>query len=547
MEAGAVQEKAMISHRGEKYEIGRGKRFYGIWVIGAPYEAPIDRWPESRDGWEQAWARFAAIETPGTIGAVSHGRTRPRFGIGRGGPTPGGSPAPGGGPMPGNAAAFGGAAGGDTAVISDYATTENTAIIRDGAAAADDVIGDAPSYDAPPSGRAFAAGALLAGRRGTALLVGEGLLVLGVVLGLAGLFPDYEGSQSLLAQGDQVVPHLCYVVAWAVSAGVIALGVAKPGMARLGALFALGLSAVTFGLFVADLGEVISGGVGLGTGLVVSLLGWLACTVGAALAMRAASHDDGAYDDTAAAAAAGPLAGLAGPRAQPHLRPRFGLVRPGRGHAGPLALLLLAGIGTAAAFAPSWDSYTLATASTGTTQTITAGNAFDNPGLVIAGNVAVMVAVIAVAALAVLWRPARQGALLLAGAIVPLAAQAVSALIQVSGPTAPATFGISSAEASAAGLTISSGVTAIFWVYCVFVIALLISCAWLFTAPGHPAMSAMTGTPDRPWPPIAGGDQARGTVVDESLSEGADSNGESVAEDADSDGGPEGGEHSAYA
>jgi hypothetical protein len=488
MEAGAVPEKAMISHRGEKYEIGRGKRFYGIWVVGAPYEAPIDRWPESRDGWEQAWARFAALETPGTIGAVSHGRTRPRFGLGRGGPTPGDSPTPGGSPTPG----------------------------------ADPVPG-------------FAVGALLAGRRGTALLVGEGLLVLGVVLGLAGLFPDYEGSQSLLAQGDLVVPHLCYVVAWAVSAGVIALGVAKPGMARLGALFALGLSAVTFGLFVADLGEVVSGGAALGTGLVVSLLGWLACTTGAALAMRAAASHD------AAVAAAGPVAGL---RAQPHLRPRFGLVRPGRGHVGPLALLVLAGIGTAAAFAPAWDSYRLATASTGTTQTITAGNAFDSPGLVIAGNVAVMVAVIAVAALAVLWRPARQGALLLAGAIVPLAAQAVSALIQVSEPTSAAMFGISSAEASAAGLTISAGVTAIFWVYCVFVIALLISCAWLFTAPEHPAM---TGMPAGPWPPIAGGDQARGTVVDESPSEDTDSDGESVAEDADSDGGAEGGEHSAYA
>ena len=52
-----MPDKAMISHRGEKYEIGRGKRFYGIWVIGAPYEAPVDRWPESRDGWQQAWAR----------------------------------------------------------------------------------------------------------------------------------------------------------------------------------------------------------------------------------------------------------------------------------------------------------------------------------------------------------------------------------------------------------------------------------------------------------------------------------------------------------
>jgi len=60
-----LPEKAIISHRGEKYEIGRGKRFYGIWVVGAPYEAPVDRWPETRDGWEQAWTRFATVEVPG--------------------------------------------------------------------------------------------------------------------------------------------------------------------------------------------------------------------------------------------------------------------------------------------------------------------------------------------------------------------------------------------------------------------------------------------------------------------------------------------------
>src|SRR5579863_9262427 len=78
MEAGTVPEKAIISHRGEKYEIGRGKRFYGIWVVGAPYEAPVDRWPETRDGWEQAWTRFATVEVPGTIAAVP----APRSGLG---------------------------------------------------------------------------------------------------------------------------------------------------------------------------------------------------------------------------------------------------------------------------------------------------------------------------------------------------------------------------------------------------------------------------------------------------------------------------------
>src|SRR5580698_6447880 len=156
MEAGTVPEKAVISHRGEKYEIGRGKRFYGIWAVGAPYDAPVDRWPENPDGWRQAWSRFTVIEVPG----------------------------------------------------------------------------------------------------------------------LAGLFPGYEGGQTLLSQWEQVVPHLCYVIGWMVTAALVALSVARPGnAARLGALFGLGLSAVTFGLFLADLGQVVSGDATLGSGLVVSLLG----------------------------------------------------------------------------------------------------------------------------------------------------------------------------------------------------------------------------------------------------------------------------------
>jgi hypothetical protein len=453
--------------------------------------------------------------------------------------------------------AVGGSVVGDS-VVGGGAASGGTAVLEDRPGAGDTADGEMPAD------RAAGGDQVLAGRRVTALLAGEGLLVLGVVLGLAGLFPDYAGGQSLLSQGDQVVPHLLYVVAWAVSAGVIALGVARPGMAlrgaeRAAAMFALGLSAVTFGLFVTDLGEVISDGATLGTGLVVSLLGWLAATAGAAIALSAACHDDAHTMARQAAAAGAPdeprgpamaetaLGWQARGRQTQQARPRLGVSRPTRGHAGPLALLVLAAIGTAAAFAPSWDSYTLAATANGTTQTITAGNAFDNPALMIAGNVAVMAAVIVIAVLAALWRPARQGALLLAGAIVPLAAQAISALIQVSEPAAASMFGISRAEASAAGLTISSGVTSIFWVYCVFVIALLISCAWLFTAPGHPAMPAMQGRPNRPWPPISGGDQGPGAVVGEPAGDGADSDGEPKSEGADSDGGTGDNEHSAYA
>ena len=212
--------------------------------------------------------------------------------------------------------------------------------------------------------------------------------------------------------------------------------------------------------------------------------------------------------------------------------------RPRAADAGPIALLLLAAIGTVAAFAPSWDSYTVTQASTGASETITAGNAFSDPGAVIAGNVLVMIAVIGVAVLAALWRPARYGAALLAGAVLPMAAQAVSAIIQASGPVAPSMFGISAGTASAEGLTISSGLTPIFWVFCVFVISLLISCAWLLTAPHYPGMPAGQRFPE-PGP----ADPAQSEPAQSEPSESTDSG----AEDAHSDGGGEDHEESARA
>jgi hypothetical protein len=147
-------------------------------------------------------------------------------------------------------------------------------------------------------------------------------------------------------------------------------------------------------------------------------------------------------------------------------------------------MLLLAGLGTAAAFVPAWDKFTV-TAANGASRTITAGNAFANPGLIIAGDVVVMAALVAVAAVAALWRPARLGAALLAGATIPMAAQAISALVQL-GEISPAEqVGLSPGQAAAAGLTVTAGPTAVFWVYCVFVGALIACCAWLLLAPAH--------------------------------------------------------------
>jgi hypothetical protein len=305
------------------------------------------------------------------------------------------------------------------------------------------------------------AGAALGGT--AARIMATALLGAGVILGITGLFPAYIASASLAQQSDQLTPHAIYLAVWTASAVLVLLGGAR---LRIGALLSLGLSAVTFGLFFADAGTAIaapanSGG---GAGLVLSLIGWVICAAGTVAAFLALPARAGAPAVPAGTAA----------------RPRGAAV-------GPMVLLVLAGLGAAAAFAPAWDSFTLRTAA-GQAQTVTAGNAFSNPGLVITGDVIVMIAFAAAVIAAALWRPVRHGAVLLAGATIPMAAQAISALVQVSSVPGPAQFGIPPATAQRLGITISAGLTPAFWIYFGFLIALVVSCAWmLFTPQPAPA------------------------------------------------------------
>jgi len=285
-------------------------------------------------------------------------------------------------------------------------------------------------------------------------IIAATLLGLGVVLGIVGLFPDYLGGESVAQQPAEVVAHAIYLAVWATSALLIVLGGAR---LRVGALLGLGLSAVTFGLFFADAGTPIAGGAHLmGAGLILSLVGWLACTAGAAIALRSQP------------------AGAPG-RPQPHA-------------IGLFLALTLAALGAAASFAPSWDSFTLRT-SAGATNSLTAGNAFSSPGAVIAGDLAAMIALVAVVVVAALWRPTIAGAAFLAGAIVPMAAQAISAVVQLGEHVAPSQFGISSAEAARVGLTISSGVTPAFWIFCAFVVALIAMCIRMLIPMRPPALA----------------------------------------------------------
>jgi hypothetical protein len=396
-----------IAYRGAKYELGRGSSFFGIWAAGASRSQPLEWWPDTPEGWAAAWARFTEIETPGTV--VPVGR--------------------------------------------------RTAYAGQGAAYAGQ--GAVPGAESP-----FAAGpgGIPAGPRpaGTSVArpVAAGLLAAGVVLGVIGLFPGYLAGASLANEPPNLAPHVIYLAGWTVSAVLIALGGTR---LRVGALLGAGLSLVTFGLYFADAGEAMAGGLHLAdAGLVLGIAGWLACAAGSTIAVLV------------------PAAGRPG-SLRPGGNPRL-LGRPRGAQIGAAILLVLAGIGTAIAFAPAWDRFTLRTA-TGLSQSVTAGNAFANPAPVIAGDVAVMVALAAIVIAAALWRPVRHGAVLLIGATIPMVAQAVSALIQAGEGANPAQFGISAAQAQRIGLTISSGLTATFWIYCGLVLVLVVSCAWMLFTP----------------------------------------------------------------
>ncbi len=433
-------DKVTIRYRGAKYEIGRGRDFYGIWITGGPRSQPLEWWPETPEGWSAAWTRFASIEAPGAI--VPVGRRTPPVGASavRVNENPG--------PFGHNTAPLGETAGETIVVAGGRPAPYGQFVGSYGQSTA--------SYG--PSRRVTRA---VSGRTGA--IAAAALLALGVIAGVAGLFPAYLGGSSLAQQADQLIPHVIYLAVWTAGAVLILLGGTR---LRLGALLSLGLSVVTFGLFFADAGTAIAGGGNTGgAGLVLALVGWLACTAGSVVAFLHRPAD--------APAAAG----------QPDHQDS--LARPRGAELGPVVMLVLAGLGLAAAFVPAWDIFTLRTAA-GQSQSLTAGNAFSNPGLVIAGDVAVMLALAAVVVAATLWRPVRYGAVLLAGAVIPMAAQAISALVQAGGGASPAQFGISSAEASRIGLTISSGLTPAFWIYCGFLVAVAVSCTWMLFTP-HPA------------------------------------------------------------
>ena len=429
-----MPETVIISYRGANYAIGQGQLYYGIWPSAAPQGQPIEWWQHTPEGWSAAWARFTSLEVPGTIGPVTA--------------APAAGPAPATAALPGNQASTGQAGA--------FPAGESPAT---GGPAAYGPAAVSPAGDSP-AGRPVSA------------VVAAGLLAIGVVVGIAGLFPHYLGGSSLASVAADVVPHAIYLAAWTLSAVLIWAGGSRR---QVGALIGLGTSVVTFGLFLADVGTPIAGGASLmGAGLVLGVASWVVCTAGVVASFRSGLSVRQALT---VGGSAGPQAVPAGYGSRPQ-RPR----RFSSHEIVPMMTLVLAAVGAAIAFAPSWDRFTLQT-SIGGAQTITEGNAFSNPGPVIFGDVVVMLAFVAVIVVAAFWRPTRLGAALAAGAVIPLVAQAISAVVQVQTPATPGQFGISSAQASALGLTIDSGLTAMFWVYCAFLGTLILLGIWMVLAP----------------------------------------------------------------
>jgi len=56
------EEKVEFTHSGQRYLLGYGREYFGIWDRQSP-ATPVYRFARSDDGWVQAWQQYVSIET----------------------------------------------------------------------------------------------------------------------------------------------------------------------------------------------------------------------------------------------------------------------------------------------------------------------------------------------------------------------------------------------------------------------------------------------------------------------------------------------------
>jgi hypothetical protein len=55
-------DKIEFTHTGERYLLGYGPDYFGIWDRQSP-STPTERFPRTDEGWRQAWQRYVTIES----------------------------------------------------------------------------------------------------------------------------------------------------------------------------------------------------------------------------------------------------------------------------------------------------------------------------------------------------------------------------------------------------------------------------------------------------------------------------------------------------
>lgn len=276
---------------------------------------------------------------------------------------------------------------------------------------------------------------------GSAFVIGVGVLV-----GVTGLFPSYSALSSLVSQTDQLVGHLLYLLGWALVAGLM---VARRQWSREASAFGVGLSAMSVGFLLSDIVTVASSrGDTAGAGIYLSLISWAICSLGSVWALVSTWNFSGGTSSRV----------------------------PVRWKILPAAVIAALAIVT---FALPWDRYQIVVGATGQSQIITLGNAFSNPGAVIACQLIVMVSMAAFLVLPTRWQSRRVAAALFFGALLPLAAQVFSAALQ----PAPAltAFGISSQMAVQQSVRLEAGYTSWFYLFCLAVALLIVQGAWMLS------------------------------------------------------------------
>jgi hypothetical protein len=280
----------------------------------------------------------------------------------------------------------------------------------------------------PPPG----SGVISNGRRALA----AGLIGLGVVISIIGLFPDFEVGVSLTQTPYELAFHAIYIAAWIGTAAWILKSRTRPGD---GGLFGLVLGITALTDFVGDIaGITSSGGPGVQSGLIISMIGWLAAVAGAAVCFR--------FRPTMTA----PV--------------QSGVVRGGSlsGTAvGLRVLLVLAIIGVDALYLPGWFHYSIGRTSYGT------NNGWDYPAAEIAVDAVYMLVLLVIAAVAARWRSSADGLPLLAGAAAATVAQVAVGFVTV----AESPYGTGS-YATDVSFTVP------FWLYVVFAVGLCAALAW---------------------------------------------------------------------